>query len=83
MFVREMLDKLDRGDDFAPYVVTLVGGKGVAVSGVKRVLSVSDTEIRISVPRAVVKVTGEGLSLAEIGGGDAYVTGRVVGVEAE
>lgn len=83
MFVREILGKLDKGDDFAPYVVTLAGGKGAAVSGVKRVLSVSDTEIRMSVPRAVVKVKGEGLSLAEIGGGDAYVTGRVVGVETE
>ena len=83
MFVEEILSKLDAGEAFSPYVVTLVGGRGAALSGVKRVLAVSESEIRISVPRGVVRVTGEELSLSEIGGEDAYVTGRVKGVEVE
>lgn len=81
MFVKETLEKLDGAESFAPYVVTLVGGRGVAVSGVKRVLAVSEEEIKIAVPRAVVKIAGGELVLTEIGGGDAYVTGRIGGVE--
>lgn len=81
MFVKETLDKLDGVESFAPYVVTLVGGRGVAVSGVKRVLAVSDGEIKIAVPRAVITVAGGELVLSEIGGGDAYVTGRIEGIE--
>ena len=83
MFVSEMLQKLSADGSAAPFVVTLLGRSAAAVSGIRRVLSVEEEEIKLAVRDGSVTVTGVGLMIAEIGGGDVYIKGEIAAVSAE
>lgn len=83
MFVSEMLQKLSADGSAAPFVVTLLGRSAAAVSGIRRVLSVEKKEIKLAVRGGSVSVTGVGLMIAEIGGGDVYIKGEIAAVTAE
>ncbi|HIU98712.1 MAG TPA: YabP/YqfC family sporulation protein, partial [Candidatus Limadaptatus stercoripullorum] len=48
-----------------------------------RVLSVGAEEIKLAVRGGSVSVTGVGLMIAEIGGGDVYIKGEIAAVTAE
>ena len=82
MFKDEIKDKFGIKSTVFPYVVTVTSGKTV-ISGVKKVLSAKEDEIAISVSSCVVRVSGKGLEIVEIGGGDAYVKGEIYGVNFE
>ena len=79
----EMLQKLSADGSAAPFVVTLLGRSAAAVSGIRRVLSVEEEEIKLAVRGGSVSVTGVGLMIAEIGGGDVYINGEIAAVAAE
>ena len=83
MFVSQMLQKLTADGSAAPFVVTLLGRSAAAVSGIQRVLSVEEEEIKLAVRGGSVSVTGVGLMIAEIGGGDVYIKGEIAAVTAE
>lgn len=83
MFWDETLAKLKTDAALMPFTVTVLGNVGVAAAGVKRVLSASADEVKISVKGCVLTVKGEKLVIAEMGGGDILVRGRVTGVGFE
>lgn len=82
MFKDEIKDKFGIKSTVFPYVVTVTSGKTM-ISGVKKVLSAKEDEIAISVSSCVMRVSGKGLEIVEIGGGDAYVKGEIYGVNFE
>lgn len=82
MFKDEIKDKFGIKNTVFPYVVTVTSGKTV-ISGVKKVLSAKEDEIAISVSSCVVRMSGKGLEIVEIGGGDAYVKGEIYEVNFE
>ena len=83
MFWDETLAKLKTDAALMPFTVTVLGNTGVAAAGVKRVLSASADEVKMSVKGCVLTVRGEKLVIAEMGGGDILVRGRVTGVGFE
>lgn len=83
MFVDEIAKKLKLDGDFPPFVVTILGSGKAIVNGVKTVILSTQNEVKVKVRNAVVKVSGEGLNLLEMGGGDLYLEGEIASVEIE
>jgi len=82
MFVEEIKEKLKAGEE-TRFVATILGERGIYVSGVKTVILTSQNETKLSVKKGVLRVLGEKLKLSEIGGGDVYIIGEVESVEIE
>ena len=82
MFVEEIKEKLKAGEE-TRFVATILGERGIYVSGVKTVILTSQNETKLSVKKGVLRVLGEELKLSEIGGGDVYIIGEVESVEIE
>lgn len=80
MFVEEVLDKLNLNGNTS-FVVTVTGDKGGVVSGVKTVLLSAPNQIVVRVKSGDVTIDGEGLSLKQMGGGDAYIAGEIARIE--
>ena len=83
MFWDEVIGKLRTDAALASFSVTVLGRAGVAVSGVKGVVYSSDEEVRVRLRGGALTVRGEELVIAEIGGGDVLVRGKVKGVELD
>ena len=77
MFPDEALSKLKLEEPFLPFVITLLGRAGVSISGVKEILYISFDEIKVGLRKNFLLVKGEGLEVAEIGGGDVLLKGKV------
>lgn len=82
MFKDEIKRKLDVKSEVLPFVVTMTDGKTV-ISGVKKVMSAKEDAFAVRVQSCVLKISGNGLQIAEMGGGDVYIKGEVTGVEIE
>lgn len=83
MFFDDVVSKLKADRATAPFVVTLPGSAGAEISGVKRVIFFSSDEVRLAAGKSVLCVRGEGLDIAEMGGGDVLVRGKVKGVDID
>lgn len=81
MFWEEAVLKLRSHEPFVPFTVTSLGTGRLVVSGIKAVTYCSSEEVRIRLHGCGLSVRGEGLSVAEIGGGDIWLEGRVREVE--
>lgn len=81
MFLDDVISKLGADAAAAAFSVTVLGRCGVAVSGTKGVVFYSDEEVRLRLRSGAVSVRGEELVIAEMGGGDVLIRGRVKEVE--
>ena len=80
MFKDEVLRKFN-AEELCDYEIIFFGKCKVAFSGIKGVTFLSETEIRLKTKKNVLTLKGNGLSLVEVGGFEAYVTGEVVSFE--
>lgn len=83
MFKDEVKGKLNIKSELLPFCLTMIGRDKTVVSGVKSVLTSSAESLRLRLLGEVIVIEGEGLCIAEIGGGDVYVKGKVGGVSFE
>ncbi len=83
MFVDEVKRKLNLEDVVCSYSVATFGDFGVAIEGVRTVVSVGEYEIKVKVKKAVLSVFGENLKPVEIGGGNLYIKGNINGITFE
>lgn len=83
MFKNELKRKLDIKSEVMPFTLTMLSRSKVMVSGVKNVLSSTETELKLRLLAGSLTVAGSGLQIVEIGGGDVYVKGTVGGLQFE
>ncbi len=83
MFFDDVISKLRADSAAAPFVVTVLGDAGAGISGVKRVIFFSRDEVRLAAGKSVLCVRGDELDIAEMGGGDVLVRGKVKGVDID
>ncbi len=82
MFIDELKSKFNLKEKMFSYTINVLGGEGVYVSGVKKVLSTSKTEIVLRSTK-LFKIVGNSLCIQEIGGGDVSIKGEVSKIEIE
>jgi sporulation protein YqfC len=80
MFFKELAERFGK-DVFSEYAAAAFGNGALAVEGVKSVSSFSDSEIRLNVKGGALVISGSELKIVEIGGGGAYITGKLSGIE--
>ncbi len=83
MFLEDVLSKLKADTAAAPFTAAVLGQAGVSLTGVRGMVFFSEEEVRVRVKGGAVTVKGEGLRIAEMGGGDVLVSGVVAGVEID
>ncbi len=66
-----------------PFTLAMLSRDKLVISGIKSVLSVDEGLVRLRLAGAKVAVSGKDLTIAEIGGGDVYIKGRIGGVNFE
>lgn len=80
-----LLDNMARsfGIDILPgeYRLTAFGSRLLYAEGVKCVRGFSATEIILGLKGCSVKISGEGLEIVSLCGGDAVIKGKVKGLE--
>lgn len=81
-FFREVAESLG-GQTLGSYTVINYGGKAVYIEGIKRIISVATSIIRLDCGKHRLCVNGEGLTVSELGGGCMTVTGKIFSVEEE
>lgn len=80
MFKDEVLEKLKAAGELIPFSVCMLSRSKLAVSGVKSVIAADEQKTVLKLPFELLTVEGEGLKIIEIGGGDAYIEGRIGGL---
>ena len=80
MFKDEVKRKLDIKSEIMPFTLTMLSRSKLIISGVKSVMLSNETQLKFRLTSGIVTVSGEGLQIVEIGGGDAYVKGHIGGV---
>lgn len=65
------------------YSIIDYGGEAIYIEGIARVLSLDETHMRFVCGKKVIGVKGEGLSVAEYGGGCVGIKGRIFSFEEE
>lgn len=83
MFKDEIKRKLDIKSEILPFTLTMLSRSKMMISGVKNVMLSSETELKFRLSGGSVIITGDGLQIVEIGGGDVYVKGYIGGVQFE
>ena len=63
------------------YAISVYGGEGVHIEGHKGVGYMSSEEIVFKVKKGTISIKGDALKIKEIDTYDAYVTGKITGVE--
>jgi len=63
------------------YSLVNYNGEAVYIEGIKRVVSISDTEIIVDTPKCRVKVVGYGLSIFSLEEKTMIAKGRIVSAE--
>lgn len=77
MFKNEIKAKFRLKDGLFPFALNMLGRGKLVVSGVKRVAEANEGNIKIRIDNEYLNIAGEGLCIAEIGGGDVYVKGKI------
>lgn len=83
MFKNEIRRKLGIKNEMLPFCLNMICRDKMIVSGIKNVLSSSQSQLRLRLNGEVLSVVGEDMQIVEIGGGDIYVKGLIKGVEFE
>ena len=83
MFKEELKQKLNIKNELLPFTLTMLSRSKMMISGVKSVMLSNEEQLKFRLTSGTVTVIGEGLSIVEIGGGDAYIKGLVSGVQFE
>ena len=83
MFLDEIRNKLGACGEILPFTLAMLSRDKLVISGIKSVLSVEEGLVRLRLAGAKVAVSGKDLTIAEIGGGDVYIKGRIGGVNFE
>lgn len=83
MFKDEVAKKLAIKDEIIPFALNMLGRGKIVVSGVKRIISASDSLIVLKIGGENVRLIGENLSIVEIGGGDLYAVGKIKEISFE
>ena len=83
VFKDEMIKKLNVKREVLPFTLTMLSRSKMMISGVKNVLSSSEKSLKFRLASGSLTVSGDGLQIVEIGGGDVYVKGLVEGVQFE
>lgn len=58
-------------------------GKAVYIEGIKRVLKLSDEEIKLELNGAVMNLRGNGLEVFDLNGATLIVRGEIIGIDFE
>ncbi len=77
MFYEEIKTKFLSGEALAPFTYTVYGDGLICVSGYKAVTFYSPTEIKLRIHKGTLAITGEGLKIAEAGGGEIVIKGKI------
>lgn len=80
MFYDEVLKEIGALNGFC---IVNRNGEAVYVEGIKRVLNLDESEVRLACKRAVVTVSGIGLSVRTLDEGSAVIAGDVTSVTTE
>ena len=80
MFKDEVKRKLDIKSEIMPFTLTMLSRSKLFISGVKSVMLSNEAQLKFRLTSGIVTISGEGLQIVEIGGGDAYVKGYIGGV---
>ena len=83
VFKDELVKKLNVKREVLPFALTMLSRSKMMISGVKNVLSSTENALKFRLASGSLIVSGEGLQIVEIGGGDAYVQGLITGVQFE
>lgn len=83
MFKDEIKEKFAPIGELFAFSVCMLSRDKLVVSGVKRVLFADDVRILLKLHGEELVVEGERLKIAEIGGGDIFVTGHIGGLHFE
>ena len=83
MFKNEIKAKFRLKDELFPFALNMLGRSKLVVSGVKRVVEANEKNIKIRVENEYLDIAGVGLFIAEIGGGDVYVEGKIESIAFE
>lgn len=78
-----MQRKLNIKSEILPFTLTMLSRSKMMISGVKSVMLSDEKQLKFRLAGGAVTVSGEGLQIVEIGGGDAYVRGEVGGIQFE
>ena len=78
-----MIKKLNVKREILPFTLTMLSRSKVMISGVKNVLSSTESALKFRLASGSLTVSGEALQIVEIGGGDVYVKGLITGVQFE
>lgn len=83
-FYDEMIFRLHLPpEETVGYRVTLFAGRAVVVEGHKGLTSVGEAEVVLRISRAKLRITGRNLSISEMNGDEAYITGKIIAVEVD
>ena len=83
MFKDEIKRKLNVAGDIFPFTLNMLSRKKTVICGIKRVVSTSDTHIKMRLDSGNMSIDGENLHILEIGGGDMFLEGQVDRIEFE
>ena len=83
MFKDEIKRKLNVAGDIFPFTLNMLSRKKTVICGIKRVVSTSDTHIKMRLDSGNMSIDGENLHILEIGGGDMFLEGQVDKIEFE
>ncbi len=83
MFKDEIREKLAPAGELFAFSVCMLSRDKLVVSGVKNVLFADSTSVTLKLHGETLSIEGEGLKIAEIGGGDIFITGHMGGLHFE
>ena len=63
------------------YRITVFGGRSVYIEGVKKIRAFASVEVVLDFKKSSIKISGEGLRLEKMCGGDVAVVGRIDSIE--
>ncbi len=83
MFKDEIKRKFNVAEEIFPFTLNMMSRKKTVICGIKRVLSTSDTHIKMRLDCGNLSIDGEDLHILEIGGGDMFLEGQIDKIEFE
>lgn len=83
MFKDEVGRKFNVAGKVFPFTLNMLARNKTVICGVKRVVSSSDSLLKTRLEGGSMSVSGVGLKIVEIGGGDMYLEGEITKIEFE
>ena len=83
MFKDEVGRKLNVAGKIFPFTLNMLSRNKTVICGVKRVSSSSENLVNIRLDGGSMNVSGVGLRIVEIGGGDMFLEGEITKIEFE